>query len=60
MDDSDSDETKKKHPKNTDVHESVSDESEREHSDDTDVDTDLGKTEREEPDVKENNSSNKD
>ena len=61
MDDRGSDENGNKNcPDVTDVHDCYSDESEREHSDDTDVDTDLGKTEREEPDVKESNLGDKD
>ena len=51
MDESDSDESEKEHPDDTDVDESDPDKSEREHPDDTDVEeTDLGETEREEPD----------
>ena len=64
MDESDSDESEREHPDDTDVDESDPDKSEREHSDDTDVEgTDLGKTEREKPDdtdVKESDSGEKD
>ena len=64
MNESDSDESERKHPDYTDVDESGSDESEREHPDDTDAEeTDLGETEREEPDdtdVNESNSGEKD
>ena len=64
MNDSDSVESEKEHPNDTDADESVSDESEREHPDGTEVEeTNLCETEREEPDdtdVNESDSGEKD